>query len=81
MAASRSEKRQSGFSLIELIVVLVILGLLAGLVTPAIMSHLMKARITITKRQISSLETALDSFKMAKAKMPTSLHGRVTSAL
>jgi len=75
MAAGSSEKRQRGFSLIELIVVLVILGLLAGLVTPAIMDHLIKARITITKRQISLLENALDSFKVDVGRYPTTEEG------
>ncbi|HEY3132114.1 MAG TPA: type II secretion system major pseudopilin GspG [Acidobacteriota bacterium] len=75
MATDRSEERQRGFSLIELIVVLVILGLLAGLVTPAIMDHLIKARITITKRQISLLETALDSFKVDVGRYPATEEG------
>jgi general secretion pathway protein G len=75
MAVIKWEKRSRGFSLIELIVVLVILGLLAGLVAPAVINRLIKARRVIAQRQINLFETALDSFKLDVGRYPTTEEG------
>ncbi len=68
-------KRQKGFTLIEIMVVVIILGLLAGLVLPRIMGSEEEAKIKTTRVQIRSLENALDSFKLDNGFYPTTDQG------
>lgn len=68
----RSEK---GFSLIELIVVLVILGMLAAVVGPKIVGKLSQSKEKIAKIQISELESALQVFSFDVGRYPTSAEG------
>lgn len=67
--------RQKGFSLIELIVVLVILGLLATVVGPRVMERLGQGKSEIAKLQISQLEGALGLFRFDVGRYPTSAEG------
>jgi len=66
---------QRGFSLIELIVVLVILGLLAAVVGPKVMSKLRGSRSQIAKMQITEFEEALDLFNFDVGRYPTGEEG------
>ncbi|MBN1571096.1 MAG: type II secretion system major pseudopilin GspG [Acidobacteria bacterium] len=68
----RSEK---GFSLIELIVVLVILGLLAAVVAPNVYNKLAKGKDQIAKIQIKELEGALQLFSFDVGRYPESAEG------
>ena len=68
-------KNQKGFTLIEIMVVVIILGLLAGLVLPRIMGSEEEAKIKTTGVQIRSLENALDSFKLDNGFYPTTDQG------
>lgn len=68
-------KNQRGFTLIEIMVVVIILGLLAGLVLPRIMGSEEEAKIKATGVQIRALENALDSFKLANGFYPTTDQG------
>lgn len=68
----RSEK---GFSLIELIVVLVILGLLAAVVGPRVYDKLKSGKQQIAKIQIKGLEGALQLFSFDMGRYPTSSEG------
>ena len=69
------KNRQSGFTLIELMVVVVIIGILAGLIVPRIMGSDDKAREAKAKMQIESLETALKMYKLDNGDYPTTEQG------
>ncbi|MHB8845620.1 MAG: type II secretion system major pseudopilin GspG [Nitrospirota bacterium] len=68
-------KNQKGFTLIEIMVVVIILGLLAGLVLPRILGQEDKARVETAKVQIRSLEGALDAYKLDNGFYPTTDQG------
>ncbi len=68
----RSEK---GFTLIELMVVIVILGILAGLVVPRLMGRPEEAKQVKAQLQIESLETALKLYKLDNGAYPTTDQG------
>ncbi len=65
----------SGFSLIELMVVVIILGLLAGLVAPRVLNRIEDAKINKARADIVSLETALKLYKLDNGKYPTTEQG------
>jgi general secretion pathway protein G len=64
-----------GFTLIELIVVIIVLGLLAGLVAPQIMGRLSEAKSTTAKTQIELLSVALDNYRLDNGAYPTTDQG------
>ncbi|NOZ37046.1 MAG: type II secretion system major pseudopilin GspG [Gammaproteobacteria bacterium] len=66
---------QSGFTLIEIMVVIVILGILAAVVVPNIMSRPGEARIAKAKQDIRALSTALDLYKLDNYTYPTTDQG------
>jgi len=68
-------KNQKGFTLIEIMVVIIILGLLAGLVLPKFLGQEEKAKIEVAKTQIRALESALDAFKLDNGFYPTTDQG------
>ena len=63
------------FTLIELLLVLVILTVLAGLIVPKFVGQSQKARITAAKTDLSSLATALDAFEVDNGRYPTTAEG------
>lgn len=65
--------RSGGFSLIELLVVLVILGMIAGLVVPNIMQRGEDARVRAAQTEIQRLSMAVDEFYLDTGRAPTSL--------
>lgn len=68
-------QNNKGFSLIELLVVLVILGLLASVVAPQIMKHLGKAKSDSARLQIEDLGAALDLYSLEIGNYPTTEQG------
>lgn len=66
---------QRGFSLIELMIVMVILGLLASLVGPAMFKKLGTAKQKTAKTQIEMLMATLDSYRLDIGHYPTSQEG------
>ena len=68
-------KNQKGFTLIEIMVVIIILGLLAGLVLPKFLGQEEKAKVKVAKTQIRALEGALDAFKLDNGFYPTTDQG------
>ena len=66
---------QAGFTLIELMVVLVILGILAVTIAPQILDRPAKARRLKAKMTIETLGTALDLYKLDMGRYPTTSQG------
>jgi general secretion pathway protein G len=64
-----------GFTLVELLVVMIIIGLLAALVGPRFIRQEEKAKIKATQAQIELLGTALDTFRLDVGRYPTSDEG------
>lgn len=60
-----------GFTLLELLVVVVIIGLLAGFVAPRYFDQVGKSKSKVTKAQIDSLEKALDQYRLDLGHYPT----------
>lgn len=71
----RCRRKRQGFTLVEVLVVVVIIGLLAGLVVPRIVGRGEEAKRTAAKVQISELEQALDLFKLDNGFYPTTDQG------
>ena len=67
--------RAAGFTLVELLVVLVILGLLAGIVVPNLIGRTETANIQTTQTQIEQLGGALDMFRLEVGRYPTTAEG------
>ena len=64
-----------GFTLLELLVVLVIIGLLAGYVGPKLFQQIGKSEVKLAKAQIDSLQKALDQYRIDTGHFPTTSQG------
>lgn len=70
-----SHRRQTGFTLIEIMVVVVILGILAAIVVPRIMDRPEQARIIKAQQDIRTLETMLQAYKLDNFQYPSTEQG------
>ncbi len=70
-----SNSRSLGFTLIEVMVVIVILGVLAALIVPKVMSRPDEARITAAKQDIGSIVQALKLYKLDNMRYPSTEQG------
>ena len=68
-------RRRRGFTLVELLLVLVILATLAAIVVPKFTSRTEQAQITAAASQIANFETALDAFEIDTGKYPRGSDG------
>lgn len=75
-----NKNRQQGFTLIELMIVIVILGLLASLVAPNLFGNVDKAARQTAKTQMSALETALETYRLDVGDFPQDLNELRSSA-
>ena len=64
-----------GFTLIEIMVVVVIIGLLAAVIVPTVISRIDDARVVKAKEDIQALEAALTAFRIDNSKYPTTEQG------
>jgi general secretion pathway protein G len=73
--AARLRRSRRGFTLVELLLVLVILGILASLVLPKFTGRTEQARVTAAQTQISTFGTALDAFEVDTGSYPRGQDG------
>lgn len=65
----------AGFSLMEIMIVIVIIGLLAGVVTLNVRSYLVKAKQNVVRQEVSTIVHALETFYGANGRYPTNDEG------
>jgi general secretion pathway protein G len=67
--------KTKGFTLLELLVVIVIIGLLAGYVAPRYFGQVGKSEVQVARAQLDSLEKALDQYRLDNRHYPTAEQG------
>ena len=75
LRATRRHRRGRGFTLLELLVVMVIIGLLAAYVGPKYFSQIGKSEVTVAKSQIEALAKALDTYRLDVGRYPSTEQG------
>ena len=75
MKLNPSLRLRSGLTLIELIVVLIVIGLLAGLVAPQILGRVSDAKVTTARTQIELLGVALENYRLDNGVYPSTQQG------
>jgi general secretion pathway protein G len=75
MKSRNNLQRAKGFTLIELMVVILIIGVLAALIVPKVMSRPDEARMTAAKSDIATISQALNLYKLDNQRYPTTEQG------
>jgi general secretion pathway protein G len=73
--STRPKRVAAGFTLIEIMVVVVIIGLLAAMIAPQIMNRLSQAEVTRARQDIRAIETALNVYRLDNYRYPTTDEG------
>jgi general secretion pathway protein G len=73
--AAVGRRRGAGFTLLELLVVMVIIGLLAGFVAPRYFSQVGKSQVKAAKAQVDALDKALEALRLDLGRLPTTEEG------
>lgn len=74
-ARLQARRGERGFTLIEIMVVVVIIGLLAAVIVPEVVNKVDEARVAKAKEDIQSLETALTEYRLDNSVYPTTQQG------
>ena len=72
-------KRLRGFTLIELIIVIAIMGILMSIAVPIYQTHLRRANEAVLKEDLYTLRNAIDQYTQDKAKAPQDLNDIITA--
>ena len=75
VAKTSSPGPQGGFTLLELLVVMVIIGLLAGYVGPKVFANIGKSEVKVARAQIDALQKALDQYRIDNGRYPSTQQG------
>ena len=75
MLPRSGSRKGGGFTLLELLVVIVIIGLLAGYVAPRYFSQVGKSEVQVAKAQIDAFEKALDQYRLDARRYPATEQG------
>ncbi len=75
MSRCRSPRAGRGFTLLELLVVMVIIGLLAGYVGPRFFGQIGKSEVKVARAQLDALQKALDQYRIDAGHYPSSEQG------
>lgn len=75
MSRHRSPRAGRGFTLLELLVVMVIIGLLAGYVGPRFFGQIGKSEVKVARAQIDALQKALDQYRIDAGRYPSTEQG------
>jgi general secretion pathway protein G len=73
--AARRRRKPRGFTLLELLVVMVIIGLLAGYVGPKLFAQIGKSEVKAARAQIDALQKSLDQYRIDVGRYPSSQQG------
>jgi general secretion pathway protein G len=71
----RKRRRHSGFTLLELLVVVLIIGLLAAYVGPRYLGQVGRSEVSVARAQLEALSRALDTFRLEVGRYPTTQEG------
>ncbi len=74
-AESMKRLKKRGFTLIEILVVIVVIAILATLVAPNVFQHVSTAKSSTAKSQIEMIGTALDAYRLDNGQYPTTQQG------
>lgn len=73
--AGAAERREDGYSLLEILIVLAIMGVIATLVGPRLFNQFDRSKVTVAEAQIRALESALDTMRLDIGRYPTEEEG------
>ena len=79
IVVSRKQRRQRGFTLIEMIIVCAIISILLGIMVPVYKIHILHANEAVLKEDLYHMRTAIDQYTQDKNKAPQDLNEIVTA--
>lgn len=75
LSPSRRLRRDAGFTLLELLVVILIIGLLTGIVGPRLLGQVSRSEITTARAQIDAIDKALQAYRFDTGRFPATGQG------